>query len=103
MKITLAGLAAVVVLAASTNVASAQVAARYTYDGRAVCPSGYDYRDGACWARGGYGDQGFRRSYGYQQDQGGGGRIVRPQFDPTGSAICPENFDYARGACRSRY
>ena len=30
------------------------------------------------------------------------GPVVRPQWDRTGSAVCPENYDYVRGACRAR-
>ena len=111
MKITLAGFAAVLILAASTDFAAAQVAPRWTYDGSAVCPEAHDYRNGACWARGGYGYRGgyghrghrYRDSYGYQDSYRGGSRVVPPRWNSAGSAVCPEAFDFVRGVCRSRY
>ena len=61
MKTIIAGIAAAIAIAVSADVAAAQVAPRWTYDGSAVCPEGHDYRRGACMPRG-YG--GYRQSYG---------------------------------------
>jgi hypothetical protein len=94
MKLIVAGLVAAVAVAASVNIASAQVAPRWNYSGSAVCPEGHDYSRGACWPRG-YGR--------YRESFGRGSAVVRPRWTPSGSAVCPENFDYLRGACRSRY
>jgi hypothetical protein len=106
MKTALAGFAAILILAASTDFAAAQIAPRWTHSGSAVCPEGHDFRGGACWSRGGYGyrgDRGYRRSYGYQDSYGGGSRAVQPRWNRAGSAVCPEDFDFVRGVCRSRY
>jgi hypothetical protein len=94
MKTMLATMVAITILG-SLDFASAQVPARYRYDGSAVCPEGHDYVRGACWSRGGYG---HRESYAL-----GGSRVVRPQWSRSGSAVCPEGFDFYGGACRSRY
>jgi len=86
---------AAITIVGSFDVASAQVQARFRYDGSAVCPEGHDYARGACWPRGGYG---YRESHAR-----GGSRVVRPQWSRSGSAVCPEGFDFYGGACRSRY
>ncbi len=94
MKSIFVGITAIILIAGSMNVASAQVRPQWTQSGSAVCPEGHDYARGACWARGG----GYRESYGR-----GGSQAVRPRWTRSGSAVCPEGFDYAGGACRSRY
>ena len=82
-----------------TVTASAQQAVRpqWNYQGSAVCPDGYDFIQGLCRARGGYGP----RYGGY--DGGGGG--VRPRWNRAGSSVCPEGYDFHAhsGLCRPQY
>jgi hypothetical protein len=95
-------------LAISTGFASAQygppeVPARFNYQGSAVCPENYDYviQVNRCVSRaygGGYYRQDhYRRGYGGYGSRGG----VPAQFDYTGSAICPQGYEYVAsyGAC----
>lgn len=93
MKTAIAAALALTAILSSFDSASAQVQARWRYDGSAVCPEGHDFARGACWPRGG-----FRGSYAR-----GGSHAVRPHWTRSGSAVCPEGFDYYGGVCRSRY
>jgi hypothetical protein len=74
---------------------------RWTPSGSAVCPTNYEYdvRINACVSviSGGYREpDGYRRGFGRY-----GGDVVPPRWTPSGSAVCPTNYDYdARiGAC----
>jgi hypothetical protein len=83
-----------IVAAFWTTGALAQQAVRpqWNYQGSAVCPEGYDFIQGLCRSRGGYG-------YGPQYGGGGG---VRPRWTRSGSAVCPEGYDFHAhsGLCR---
>jgi hypothetical protein len=80
--------------------ASAQqlVRPQWNYQGSAVCPDYYDYFQGWCRPRGGYGPE-----YGRPQYRGGyGGDGIPPRWNRAGSAVCPQGYDYHAhsGLCR---
>jgi hypothetical protein len=100
------------------------VPARYTPSGSAVCPSNYQYANGWCyWVlreensyyrdrdeyRGEHRDR-HRPGYysereGYGETEGYAPRVVPPQWNYQGSAVCPSNYEYVVGmnACVSVY
>jgi len=59
---------------------------RWTYDGSAVCPGGYDYLGGGC----------RRRSPGFEYG------ALPPRWNRWGQAVCPQHYDYIAGRCRPR-
>ena len=95
--------------ALSTESASAQGLVRpgWTASGSAVCPEYYDYFQGWCHPRRGYGYRGYdyRDRREYYRPRGYGRRTVPPRWNYAGSAVCPEYYDYAAtvGLCVSRY
>src|SRR3954447_12095562 len=77
-------------------VAQNAVRPQWNYQGSAVCPEGYDYIQGLCRARGGYGGGYGRPSYDGPRYRGGGygGDGVEPRWNRRGSAVCPEGYDF---------
>src|SRR5262249_11893267 len=75
----------------------------WTPYGSAVCPEYYDYFQGWCHPRRGYGYRGYddyRDRREYYRPRGYGRRTVPPRWNYAGSAVCPEYYDYAAD-CRA--
>ena len=98
---------AVGALLVDAEMGSAQdlVRPRWNAYGSPVCPRNYDYLGG--WCRPVYGGY-YREPYGYGYRRGYGryrGDVVPPRWTPSGSPVCPTNYEYdvRINACVSVY
>lgn len=96
---TLMALAFAATLGLASEASAQYIQPQWNALGSPVCPSGYDFYNGACMP--------FEQTPRGQRYYGGGYRygpsVLPPRWNRRGSAVCPENYDYVGGACRSRY